>query len=138
VDRILVERGERSHAATQNRLAEHVRLLGIRPRSPRADEPNFDIAWQVGQRAFVVEVKSLTNKNEEKLLRLGLGQVLRYAQRLSDDRETMPVLVTERRPTDGTWRLHRLGVLAWPDLFNERLADPGAAQQGSTAVTRPA
>ena len=41
-------------------------------------EPNFDLAWQAGDTAFVVEIKSITDDNEEEQLRIGLGQVLRY------------------------------------------------------------
>jgi hypothetical protein len=43
----------------------------------------FDLAWQIGRTLFVAQVKSLTLRNEEKQLRLGLGQVLRYADLLS-------------------------------------------------------
>lgn len=39
-------------------------------------EPSFDLAWMTTETVFVVEVKSTTAKNEEKQLRLGLGQVL--------------------------------------------------------------
>lgn len=77
VDPALVERGVRGHAVTQNGLANYLRSLGFEPRSPRPGEPNFDVAWRCGSRIFVAEVKSLTNRNEEKQLRLGLGQVLR-------------------------------------------------------------
>jgi hypothetical protein len=62
--------------------------------------------------------------NEEKQLRLGLGQVLRYADQLSHTGTVVPVLVAERRPTDCSWEqlCERLGViLAWPDVFAERL-----------------
>jgi len=83
VDPALVERGVRGHALTQNALARHLRSLELEPRSPRPEEPNFDIAWRCGSRTFVAEVKSLTTRNEEKQLRLGLGQVLRYADQLA-------------------------------------------------------
>jgi hypothetical protein len=125
VDPALVERGVRGHAITQNRLADQLRSLGIEPRSPRPDEPNFDVAWRANGRVFVAEVKSLTIRNEEKQLRLGLGQVLRYVHQLGSDAAALPVLVVERCPTDSTWcqLCEQLGViLAWPDVFAERLA----------------
>jgi hypothetical protein len=63
----------------------------------------------------VAEVKSSTADNEEVQLRLGLGQVLRYRQRLSalgHDR-VIAVLVPERRPRDPSWRglCQALGVV---------------------------
>ena len=123
-DPTLVERGIRGHATTQNSLAHYLRSVGSEPRSPRANEPNFDVAWQVADRIFVAEVKSVTRMNEEKQLRLGLGQVLRYADQLSHTGTVVPVLVAERRPTDCSWEqlCERLGgILAWPDVFAERL-----------------
>ena|ERR1700722_3979196 len=91
-------------------------------RSPKVNEPNFDVAWQVGSRIFVAEIKSLTLKNEEKQLRLGLGQVLRYAYQLNGQFEAVPVLVVERRPSDASWILlcRQLDViLTWPAVLAE-------------------
>lgn len=124
VDPALVERGVRGHAKTQNGLARHLRSLAIEPRSARADEPNFDIAWRADDSIFVAEVKSLTVGNEEKQLRLGLGQVLRYAHQLGSGGAVVPVLVVERCPTDSSWEqlCKQFGViLAWPDVFSERI-----------------
>ena len=134
VDPTLVERGVRGHATTQNHLAKHLRSLGIEPRSPTAAEPNFDIAWQVGESVFVAEVKSLTARNEEKQLRLGLGQVLRYAQQLGPGAGA--VLVVERQPSDASWGqlCQQLGiVLAWPEIFSKQLSLPTAKVQKSAA-----
>jgi len=63
----------------------------------------------------VAEVKSITSENEEHPLRVGLGQVLRYRQRLSalgHDR-VVAVLVPERQPGDPSWRelCQELGVV---------------------------
>jgi hypothetical protein len=74
---------------------------------------------------FVAEIKSVTDANEEKQLRLGLGQVLRYQHLLAADgaQAVVAVLVPERRPRDSTWEAtcNDLNVLlAWPDEF-ERL-----------------
>jgi hypothetical protein len=105
VDPALVERGLRGHTDTQNELASVLRNAGIEPRSCQPPEPNFDLAWQKNETVFVAEVKSITADNEEQQLRLGLGQVLRYRQRLSalgHDR-VVAVLVPERQPRDPSW-----------------------------------
>jgi hypothetical protein len=123
VDPTLVDRGVSGHAITQNALASHVESLGLEPRSPGPHGPNFDLAWQDGDTIFVAEIKSLTETNEEKQLRLGLGQVLRYVHCLGE--RVRPVLAVERRPSDLSWAelCTQLGViLAWPEVFVERFA----------------
>ena len=68
---------------------------------------------------------SQTKENEEKQLRLGLGQVLRYWDILSvNQAQVKAVLVVEREPADAGWiRLcELLGVLlAWPDVFPRKI-----------------
>jgi hypothetical protein len=106
VDPALVERGLRGHTDTQNELASVLRNAGIEPRRGLPSGPNFDLAWQKNETVFVAEVKSITTENEEQQLRLGLGQVLRYRQRLlalGYDR-VVAVLVPERQPRDPSWR----------------------------------
>lgn len=123
IDPALVERGVRGHATTQNRLASYLRSVGLEPRSPSVNEPNFDLAWQQGDTRYVAEVKSITSANEEKQLRLGLGQVLRYADQLGPG--TIPVLMLERCPADTSWSVlfDRLGVIvAWSSCLHERLS----------------
>jgi hypothetical protein len=114
VDPAVVERGLRGHADTQNALAELLREAGIDPRSPRPDEPNFDLAWKRDNTVYVAEVKSISDTNEERQLRLGLGQVLRYRDLMKADRQAdvRAVLVTEREPRDSSWRTlcNRLGI----------------------------
>lgn len=70
VDPALVERGLKGHADTQNELALVLRQAGIDPRSRLPHEPNFDLAWEARGAAFVAEIKSVTNDNEEEQLRL--------------------------------------------------------------------
>jgi hypothetical protein len=55
---------------------------------------------------YVAEIKSITDRNEEGQLRLGLGQVLRNRHRLRalGHRRVVAVLVPERGPGDPTWR----------------------------------
>jgi hypothetical protein len=122
VDPSVVERGLRGHAATQNALAAWVMAQGLVPRSPKPEEPNFDLAWQDRGISFVAEVKSTTISNEEKQLRLGLGQVLRYRQLLARTGcEARAVLAVERKPSDETWitLCRELRVdLVWPGHFD--------------------
>ena len=126
VDPGLVERASRAHAATQNALADYVLEIGYTPTSPDVDDPNFDLAWRASTAWWVVEVKSLSSANEEKQLRLGLGQVLRYQDTLRRQQElpVEAVLMVEREPTDSSWLklCDSVGVLLlWPDRLNEVL-----------------
>ena len=82
VDPDAVDRGTRGHAQTLNALASWVRANGLEPREADVDDPQFDLAWRDEPRLCVAEVKSLTKRNEEHQLRLGIGQLLRYRQAL--------------------------------------------------------
>jgi hypothetical protein len=120
-DPAVVERGLVSHRRTQNALAAWARTQGYSPLRPGPGDPLFDLAWRNGSRLFVCEVKSMTMDNEERQLRLGLGQVLRYRHWLERaGRGTVAVLVPEREPTDPSWRdlCAELNVnLTWPPAF---------------------
>jgi hypothetical protein len=122
-DPALIERGLRGHRMTQNALADALIQVGIEPLSPSSRDPDWDIAWRSDGTLYIAEVKSLTASNEERQLRLGLGQVLRYRQRAADPRP-VAVLVTERKPTDESWlRLcEQLQVqLVWPENWGRLL-----------------
>ena len=123
VDPALVERAVRGHAKTQNRLAAVLLAHGLTPRSPRNGEPNFDLLWKQNGELVVAEIKSVSDSNEEKQLRLGLGQVLRYRHLLSAGGDiTRAVLALEREPADASWLIlcQELGVrLLWPEVFEE-------------------
>ena len=120
VDPALVERGMHGHATTQNSLAEFPKHEQLLPLSPRFDEPNYDIAWKFKDEIWIAEVKSITNANEEKQLRLGLGQVLRYCHLLKPRGIVHGVLAIERAPSDTTWielcEAHNI-QLVWPEIF---------------------
>lgn len=124
VDPDLIDRGTSAHMDVQDQLAEAVRSAGAEPRSPAPHDPQFDVAWQVGDSAFVAEVKSLTEENEDRQLRLGLGQVLCYAFLLdwpgTDD--VQAVLAAERPPTNEYWgelcKEHGV-ILTWPGVFED-------------------
>jgi hypothetical protein len=139
-DPALVERALRSHAKTQNALADFVRNRGLEPRSPKVSEPNFDLLWEDSHETVVVEVKSLSDTNEERQLRYGLGQVLRYRHLLlSDNQATRAALVTSRRTRDQSWesmlRDHAV-TLAWPgafdQLFNSRIPSTTDSEDSDT------
>jgi len=118
VDPNLVDRALRSHARIQNALASAMADAGHEPRSPRPGEPSFDLAWDDGDAICVAEIKSMTGTNEEKQLRLALGQVLRYGHLLAaTGRPIRKIIACEHEPADGTWRnlCESLGVeLIWP------------------------
>jgi hypothetical protein len=103
IDPTIVERGTRSHARLQNALAEWVQAQGWDPRRPGPGEPQYDLAWEAGAVRWVAEVKSLTGENEERQLRLGLGQLLRYRHPLGETGEVRAALMIEYPPSDETW-----------------------------------
>jgi hypothetical protein len=122
VDPAIVERGLLGHARTQNALARYVAEHGGTPRSPGPGEPPFDVAWQWDGVDYVAEVKSLTASNEERQLRLGLGQVLRYRHLLSTrGKQVVAVLAVEKKPCDDSWAALCRDldvVLCWPESFS--------------------
>jgi hypothetical protein len=124
IDPSIVERGLHGHAATQNALADFLKNCQLLPLSPSPHEPNYDIAWKHNDEIWVAEIKSITNANEEKQLRLGLGQVLRYCHLLKERGNTQGVLVIERAPSDQTWidlcKAHNI-LLVWPEIFPSKI-----------------
>lgn len=104
VDANVVDRSLRAHAAVQSELARHVETLGRASLSPAPSDPEFDVAWALEGHIWVAEVRSLTDRNEEQQLRLGLAQVLRYRNLLvTYFNSVTAVLAVERRPRDSTW-----------------------------------
>jgi hypothetical protein len=122
VDPDVVDRGISAHRRTQNLFAASLRAAGFDALSHRVGvDPSFDIGWRSEDVFYVGEVKSLTPRNEERQLRLALGQVLRYASQLRVEVGTVvPVIICEAEPTDPTWVIlcDELGVgITWPDTF---------------------
>ncbi|TNF37527.1 MAG: EVE domain-containing protein [Deltaproteobacteria bacterium] len=121
VDPTKIERGNKGHCETQNALAAFLLGSGVEPRSPAVGDPEFDLAWEWQGTLYVAEVKSTTPTNEEKQLRLGLGQVLRYRQQLRMSEKTVvAVLVPEHEPQDADWQSLCADldmILAWPGAF---------------------
>ena len=122
-----IDRASTAHAATQNAIADWVRDHGWTPRSSVGGIAEFDIAWEDDRGLVVVEVKSLTPRNETKQLRLGLGQVLHYGELLrSVTARVRPALAVEREPADTRGRdlCRSVGVqLVWPEVFDDLSID---------------
>lgn len=116
------------HNKTQNQIAKIVAAQGWAPRSARADEPRYDLAWAREQTIWVAEVKSVSSQNEERQLRTAIGQVLRYRQKLTaSGHDVQAVIVTSRQPADPSWdELCRWEgiILIWLAIAAERLASP--------------
>jgi hypothetical protein len=130
VDPDLVDRALQAHACTQELLADALRAAGRVPRSPVPGEPVFDLAWDDDGTICVAEVKSLSGTNDEKQLRLALGQVLRYAHLLrGKGRPVRCFIAAESKPADDTWieLCSELGVtLFWPEEFAKAINGNGA------------
>ena len=122
VDPNVIDRGNNEHSRTQNALAEFLTSHRLEPLSPKGSVPDYDLGWKMLDVVYVAEVKSITNTNEERQLRLGLGQVLRYRHQMAAlGVKVCAVLVPEREPVDRSWHelCESLGVLlAWPGAFN--------------------
>jgi len=85
------------------------------------DDPDFDLGWERGGVWFVAEVKSLTDSNETQQLRLAIGQVLDYQDRLSRRHsDVRAVIAVERAIRDRRWvalcERHNV-ILVWPETF---------------------
>ena len=122
------QRGLRAHNRTQNLLAVAVEDAGFAPRSPRSGEPDFDLAWQDGDTVWVAEVKSTTEGNEERQMRLAIGQVIRYRQKLSGEgSDSRAMIAVENALFDESWidLCGREGIaLVWPEVMAQALGSP--------------
>jgi hypothetical protein len=96
---------------------------GLRRRWGRVIRPSTSW-WPMtgGISRIVVEVKSTTDVNEEKQLRLAMGQVLRYRQVLqATGRRVEAMIAVEHEPSDASWieLCREVGVLlAWPGVLD--------------------
>lgn len=120
IDADAVDRGTSGHVHTQNSLAEWIRAKGLSPMSPSRKDAPFDLAWQTHE-LWVAEVKSSTETNQERQLRLALGQVLRYGHYYGNlGRKVRHVIAIECAPVDPSWvqLCKSLNVvLCWPPDF---------------------
>ena len=120
-----IGRGLVAHNKTLNIVANIVHKLGWLPRLPSPDEPEYDVAWKVKDSIFVCEVKSLSAINEERQLRMAIGQVIRYRQKLSAKgyEPVRAVIAAEHPPSDKSWEelSQSEGILlVWPEVAEER------------------
>ena len=124
VDPDAVDRATSSHVNLQNIIAEWLVSNGISPCQPKSTEPPYDIGWEYNETIFLCEVKSLTDQNEEKQLRFGLGQILRYIYKLElTGANVVGLLMVERKPQDREWigLCKKLNVLIfWPALLSKQ------------------
>lgn len=114
----LLDRAHQRHALTQNAVANWLIENSIAPLSPSPSEPPYDIAWQVEGIKYVCEVKGIIDVNEISQIRLGIGQVLDYAQYL----DAIPVLVVSEKPK--MTRMLDVALKAriqmlWPDALHK-------------------
>ena len=115
-----------THTAVNPRLSGMITAPTDLPVHPKGRAGSADVGWRAAGHFFVAEVKSCTNANVEKQLRLGLGQELRYRLSLR-----MPLIVqswpsSRWRPTWqtllGTSSVIRLACT----LSSHRVRGPGA------------
>ncbi|GAA5192333.1 hypothetical protein GCM10023346_14060 [Arthrobacter gyeryongensis] len=102
-----LDRGTAAHEATVAALSRMLERRGLLPQRPGRHAPAFDLGWTDDDVVNIAEVKSLTGTDETQQIRLGLGQVLDYAQqiRLSglSSSPVQPVLVLEHEPSHPRW-----------------------------------
>ncbi|MGW3389383.1 hypothetical protein [Streptomyces cinereoruber] len=101
-----LDKATAAHEATVGALIAHLSRQGIEACTHASGAPEFDAGWSRGEDVFVAEVKSLTGAREDQQIRLGVGQVLDYAQQLRSafPRTVVhPVLVLEKRPSAARW-----------------------------------
>jgi hypothetical protein len=138
VEASTVDRANRAHAQVQNALANALKTVGLEPRSPKCDEPSYDLAWESGDTTYVAEAKGLTDENETKQLRLGIGQVLWFRNAMTTSTlQPNAVLAVERQPADRRWIdvCRDVGIeLLWPETFLTFALRVVAATHGSNTA----
>jgi hypothetical protein len=125
-----VDRALSSHARIERLVAEAAANEGWTARGFKPGDPEFDLLLDRDSgspKTVVVEVKSTTATNEEKQLRLALGQVLRYRHLLqSSDPRIAGFIAIERAPRDSSWidLCASVGLsLVWPETVADRLRE---------------
>jgi hypothetical protein len=123
-----VDRALSAHARIERLVAEAAAAKGWAARGYGPGDPVFDLLLEKDDGtppAVVVEVKSTTATNEEKQLRLALGQVLRYRQLLeAAGSEVVAFIAVEGPPRDSSWsELCAVAAvrLVWPATVSAEL-----------------
>lgn len=128
VDPNEIDRSTQMHQDTQDALWRDAksRDLEALPASRRGIA-DFDLGWFVGDdRVVIVEVKSITDANEARQIRLGLGQLLDYVYAIEESgHKTTAVLAVSREPARAArWSAvcSKAGVLlVWPATWSNAL-----------------
>ncbi len=122
VDMDRQSRGVNAHRYLEHQIAAAAQRNDLKPLRPSSQDPPFDLAWWSLGFLVLIEAKSSTEKNESKQLRIGLGQILDYADEFRGTGvRVRPVLATERPPPIRWVHLAgRHGVrLIWHDLLSD-------------------
>lgn len=118
-------RGLRQHRKTERELADMIKVQGHTPLQPSPSDPPFDVAWYTDDNEVtIVEVKSITRLNESKQMRLGIGQILDYAETMRlRGLVVTSVLHLSHEPRDQRWSsiCDRAGIrLTWAEQTEGR------------------
>lgn len=114
------ERATLSHIGLENWLIMELTDRGLSPLDP-AGPPYFDVAWHQQDILYVCEVKS-SSGDQNKQLRLGIGQVLDYRHELERalNQKVDPLILIESRPRRSNWTAicKSAGIkLFWPEIW---------------------
>lgn len=102
-------------------LGAFLELHNISPFEARSLEPPLDPGWVRNGIVYLAEVKSIARENEERQLRLALGQILRYCHLTRGQaNRIVPVLAPEleRRPIQSGMICVGRKVSHWPFLLS--------------------
>jgi hypothetical protein len=125
VDPNLLDRRTGKHQELQDSLERFIRSQRGQTRSPGALDPEFDLAWHFGGGSFVAEVKTVTPANQDRQLRMGLGQILHYQDMLRRSGVPTQCVLFVELPQESHWveLCAEHGVkLVWPSNLAEVLS----------------
>lgn len=111
-----------AHNALQDSIADLAAQRGFLPLSPTHPRAQFDVGWEDADGGLhIVEVKSLNTVNEDRQVRLGLGQILDYGL-IFDGRARLAVALSAAPSRDEHWTElgDCVGVrVVWPGRLDE-------------------
>ncbi|RNL97719.1 hypothetical protein EFE23_18070 [Micromonospora solifontis] len=96
--------GVNEHDRLCRSVIDHLASIGLRGGAGLHGVP-VDLAWRDAEgRQFIAEVKSLVGGNDLEQLRLGLGQVLEYRNRLASHQVPVTAMLVVSAVVDPVWR----------------------------------
>jgi hypothetical protein len=116
VDPDEIDRALLGHHNTIEALARALIAKGLTPsRCLLVGHPRYDLGWVNGGTLNVAEIKSTTPANQEKQLRLGLGQVLRYRHELASTHPQVTAWLVPQSAPEQSWidTCSTVGVRIW-------------------------